>query len=221
MALGGVAVTWDSTKPSVTSQAGIGYQDLQSIKSTMQQVTDSEHVFESTGGSNTGIHRKGSAVVFYGASSAISSSDTNGRLMIDSTNSRLHQAGSSNTMVLGGQYTTFGTGLKGTISAVTQMFGFEASFCTILNGSTGTTCTLTNTWVSAAVFAQPVVRNSGNVNIGGLPFAVTTNGTGLITGTNSVTIVHNVFASGATTGMSGSATTEYGVMVYVFGIKAL
>jgi len=217
MALGGISTVWDSTKPSVTSQAGVGYQDLQSIKSTLQQVVDSEHVFETTGGSNTGIHRKGSAVVFYGASSAISSTDTNGRLMIDSTNSRLHQAGSSNTMVLGGQYVTFGHRVTGQQPTITQAYGFESSFGTILNGSASTTITLPSTWVYANVFVQANMRNAGNTHIGGFPYVLTANGRGVIQGTNQVTIYNS---SNGTVG-GASATTEYSVTVFVFGIKAL
>lgn len=214
MALGGISVTWNSAVPSVTSQAGVGYQDLQSIKSTLQQVMDSEHVFESTGGSNTGIHRKGSAVVFYGASSAISSTDTNGRLMIDSTNSRLFHVGSGDTRLLGGQYVPLMTPLSVTgntvASKITQCFAMESSQFTFLNASTSTTITLQNTYVSAVAFVQQIPSATAPATATGVLLP------GLVTG-NSLPIYNS--SNGTATGVSSTTTGLFNLLV--IGIKAL
>lgn len=104
MALGGITAGLNVTVPSGTSQAGTGQADIRSIKTTFQEALDSEHHFPNTGGAGTGAHRQGSGRAFYAAGSALSSTDTDGRLFINSTASRLHHAGSSNTMLLGGQY---------------------------------------------------------------------------------------------------------------------
>lgn len=214
MALGGISTTWNSAVPSVTSQAGVGYQDLQSIKSTLQQVMDSEHVFESTGGSNTGIHRKGSAVVFYGASSAISSTDTNGRLMIDSTNSRLFHVGSGDTRLLGGQYVPLMTPLSVTgntvASKITQCFAMESSQFTFLNASTSTTITLQNTYVSAVAFVQQIPSATAPATATGVLLP------GLVTG-NSLPIYNS--SNGTATGVSSTTTGLFNLLVV--GIKAL
>lgn len=213
MALGGISVTWDVTTPSGTSLAGTGQNDIRSLKTTLNQVLDSEHVFGATGGANVGVHRKGSAVAFYGASSALSSSDTDGRLYIDSTNSRLHHAGSSNTMFLGGRYaveaasrhTDNGTG---TASAITQVWAMESGRFRFQNGSQSTAITLQHTYVNAVAVLSPYQTDGGQ--LGGLPI---TNGVV----SNSMTVINTLFSSGT----QGASVNTYGVSYIVYGVKAL
>lgn len=102
MALGGIQTAYDSTVPPDSENAGLGAQRIRSLETTIQQVLDSEHNFPAAGGANTGYHRLGSGRAFYGPESAVSSSGTDGRLMITSDTSRLFHVGSGGTMFLGG-----------------------------------------------------------------------------------------------------------------------
>lgn len=80
MALGGHQITWNETVPSGTSNVGLGASDLTGIKVSVRSALDSEHIFPTSSGS-AGAHRLGSARVFVGTASQISSVDTDGRLM--------------------------------------------------------------------------------------------------------------------------------------------
>lgn len=218
MSLGGIAAgAVNMAVPSIASSAGQGYLDIQSLHTSFQQALDSEHNFDATGGT-WGAHKLGSARMFVAANSKLSSSDTDGRLFLDSTNSRLHHAGSSNTMLLGGQYVTLGAGYTaGSISAaypsIASCFGMEVSCGTILSGSVGTTLTLANTWYHAVVFVQPTTLNVANQGLGGYPMTL-----GEIAATNQVGIFN---CSTVTAATGTSASTAYGVKVLVVGIKAL
>jgi hypothetical protein len=223
MALGGINAGLNTNVPSGTSSAGLGDADLRSIKTTFQQVLDSEHHFPDTGGSGSGAHRLGSGRAFYGASSLLSSSDTDGRLYIDSTNSRLHHAGSSNTMVLGGQYVTFGhpvvrwvTGSSGatdaSTSGITQRMVTEAGMWVMPSGSTTTSVILYNTFIKGvAVISQapPVGSTSVTTQWPVLGSGVPLSGTSLLGVINR-----------DTNGTIISATT-YNFSYHVTGIVAL
>lgn len=215
MALGGISVSWDVTTPSGTSLAGTGQNDIRSLKTTLNQVLDSEHVFGATGGSNTGVHRKGSAVAFYGASSALSSSDTDGRLYIDSTNSRLHHAGSSNTMFLGGRYvpemaSVLSVNGTGTASAITQLWVMEMGQFIFPTASQTTTVALRHTYLSALAVVSPAVPFA-NLTLGnGLPVV------GSVSGAN-LTVNHLSVTSYGVATSNGTYLVNY----FVSGIKAL
>lgn len=218
MALGGIVAGLVTTVPSVTSQAGLGYADLQSIKTTFQQVLDSEHILPSTGGSGSGAHRKGSAVAFYGASSALSSSDTDGRLFINSTTSRLHHAGSTNTQLFGSQYLIESASVMKNLtstftSGITQMWGAEAGIAIMGKNSTTTLVTLQNTYTLAAMaVATPVQYTAFATTIGGIPTASVA---------GNVLSLSNYQFSSAGTGSLASSTVTYGVNYVVMGIKVL
>lgn len=220
MALGGVSIGWEESVPSSSSNAGLGEQDIRSIKTSVRNALDSEHVFPSTGGV-AGAHRPGSAVAFYGASSAISSTDTNGRIMVDSTNSRLHHVGSADTRFLGGQYVPeAGPLLKllgsNTTSTTTQVWCVEAGVGLMKTSSSTTAVTLQNTYVNGVVTITQS-KTSAGVSLGG-PLAdhplllAASIGAG---GSSFIVMNHN--ASDA----QASATTCYDFTWQVVGIKAL
>lgn len=94
--------TFDSTQPPDTQSAGLGDDQIRSTKTTLQQVLDDEHNFPSAGGSAVGYHRLGSARPYFGTQSRVSSSGTDGRLMMTSDTSRLFGVGSGGTVFLGG-----------------------------------------------------------------------------------------------------------------------
>lgn len=103
MSLGGITAGFDSTNPADSDNEGLGAGVIRSLKTTVQQVLDSEHNFPSGGGANTGYHRLGSARAFYDVESNVSSSGTDGRIQVTSDTSRLFHVGSAGTMLLGGQ----------------------------------------------------------------------------------------------------------------------
>lgn len=97
----GVNVNWSESAPANGDNAGLGAQEIRSLKTSVRNAMDAEHLFSSTGGAGTGAHRQGSARAFYGAESTVSSADTDGRLMVSSNRSRLFHVGSTGTMYLG------------------------------------------------------------------------------------------------------------------------
>lgn len=94
--------TFDPTAPSDTQSAGLGDDQIRSVKTTMQQVFNDEHAFPSAGGANVGYHLYGSARPFFGTQSRVSSTGTDGRLMVTSDTSRLFGVGSGGTVFFGG-----------------------------------------------------------------------------------------------------------------------
>lgn len=98
----GVNVNWGESSPANSDNLGLGAQEIRSLKTAVRTGLDAEHVWSSTGGAGTGIHRAGSARAFVGAESLVSSADTDGRLYVSSDRSRLFHVGSTGTMFLGG-----------------------------------------------------------------------------------------------------------------------
>lgn len=103
MPLGGITPGWDESVPADSENAGLGALRIRSFQTAVQQILDSEHNFPSAGGANTGYHRLGSGRAFYDVESNVSSSGTDGRLMVTSDTSRFFHVGSAGTMFLGGQ----------------------------------------------------------------------------------------------------------------------
>jgi hypothetical protein len=222
MALGGINAGLNTSVPSGSSQAGPGQQDLRSIKTTFQEVLDSEHHFPNTGGAGSGAHRLGSARAFYGASSALSSSDTDGRLYIDSTNSRLHHAGLSNTMVLGGQYATLAYPVMRWLSptlvlskdtpAIDQHWAVETGMGIMPLGSLSTILQLQTTFDHAVPIITPISTNEDSSTVTQRPLPALSSGP--IVGA-TVTIVNT-----DTSGVVASAGT-YRFCYFVMGIANL
>lgn len=94
--------TFDLSVPADSESMGLTDDRIRSVKSTFQQALDDEHNFPATGGSNVAYHRLGSARPYYGTQSAVSSSGTDGRLMVTSDTSRLFAVGSAATSFIGG-----------------------------------------------------------------------------------------------------------------------
>lgn len=94
-------IGWSESAPQNGDNLGLGAQEFRSLKTAVRTGLDAEHVWPSTGG-DAGVHRLGSARAFVGTESAVSSSGTDGRLMIASNTSRLFGVGSGGTMLLGG-----------------------------------------------------------------------------------------------------------------------
>lgn len=101
--MSGLTIGYDVATPGATDLVGQGDDIIRSLKTNLQGGLAAEHLWPAAGGLS-GTHLKGSARVFVGASSAVSSADTDGRMMWDSTFSRLMYVGASvATSYIGGQ----------------------------------------------------------------------------------------------------------------------
>lgn len=94
-------IGWDETSPADNESAGLGDDRIRSLKTSLRQGLGAEHTWPS-GGGDSGIHLLGSARAYYGPQSAVSSSGTDGRLMVTSDTSNFFHVGSAATVFLGG-----------------------------------------------------------------------------------------------------------------------
>lgn len=103
MPIGGSAVSWAEGVPAGSEQIGLGDNRIRSLKTSVREGLDNEHVWPSDGSTVAvvGAHRAGSARAYHGTQSRVSSGDTNGRMMIASDTSRLFGVGSAGTVLLG------------------------------------------------------------------------------------------------------------------------
>lgn len=94
-------ISWNESNPQDTDSAGLGDDEIRSLKTALRVGLDSEHVWPS-GGGDAGVHRYGAARTYYGAQSLVSSSGTDGRLMQTSDTSRFFHVGSGGSSLIGG-----------------------------------------------------------------------------------------------------------------------
>ena len=152
MPLGGITPGWDESVPADSENAGLGAQRIRSLETALQQILDSEHNFPASGGANTGYHRLGSARAFFGAESTVSSSGTDGRLMVTSDTSRLFHVGSAGTMLLGGQTSALLNFVGNNINLQQSYWAIEVGTAGQPNSSGSATATF-----SSAFSGQPLV----------------------------------------------------------------
>lgn len=93
MALGGRNVGWDNTSPGANDGAGLGDDEIRSLKTSMQSALDSEHQWSETGGSGTGLHRPGTGRAFHDLQSNLSAGGQSGRGFFASDTSRFFMVG--------------------------------------------------------------------------------------------------------------------------------
>jgi hypothetical protein len=117
--IGGINTGWDNTSPAAGDDSGLGDDHFRSIKTSLQEILDSEHDFTTTGGSKTGMHRHGSALPYVGVQSNVSSGDTTGRLYFTSDTSRLFALGDTTSTA------TVFLGSKNVIEQATDTDGFD------------------------------------------------------------------------------------------------
>lgn len=152
-----VSIGWDETSPADASNLGLGAGAIRSLETSLRVGLGAEHVWPSSSG-NAGAHLQGSAVAFFGTDSRVSSADTDGRLMVTSTNSRLWHVGSTASTLLGGRYVVESqrSMLKGSsvwTSGPTQVWAMEVGQFLFPKGSNGTAMILQNTYIQAVGFA--------------------------------------------------------------------
>ena len=102
MPIGGSTINWNEGEPGDTESAGLGDDRIRSMKTSVREGLDNEHNWPSSGGANTGYHRYGSARPYIGNQSLVSSSGSDGRLMLTSDTSRFFGVGSAGTSFIGG-----------------------------------------------------------------------------------------------------------------------
>ena len=163
MALGGSANTWNESTPADADLVGLGAGAIRSILTNLRGPLDSEHVFPTVGGSVSGIHRKGSAVAFVGTASQVSSTDTDGRLMLTSNTSRFYHVGSTLTQFIGGRFAVEAAPLNQTVaSKLSQIWAIECGVASMATTSTTTTVTLQNTYVTPGAVVVVTRAPSGD-----------------------------------------------------------
>lgn len=94
-------ILWNESSPDGGDSLGLGDNEIRSLKTSLRNGLDAEHVWPS-GGGDAGVHRLGSARAYVGVQSNVSSTGTDGRLMQTSDTSRLFGVGSGGTTFLGG-----------------------------------------------------------------------------------------------------------------------
>src|SRR2546425_832342 len=97
------SLLWNENAPADTDSVGQGDDEIRSLKTSIRNGMAEEHIWPSASGGNFGVHLLGSARPYYGAQSLVSSTGTDGRLMVTSDTSRLFHVGSAGTMFLGSQ----------------------------------------------------------------------------------------------------------------------
>jgi hypothetical protein len=158
--LGGVPILWNEASPAEADIADAA--PIRSIETSIRNGLDSEHNWPASGGANVGYHRLGSARVFYDVESNVSSSGTDGRILVTSDTSRLFHVGSAGTMFLGGQNTLS----VGSSPVGGQKFYWAEEFGSLVEGAVPVnSVTFPNSGFSGVPFTQLSVFSSGPVHL--------------------------------------------------------
>lgn len=160
--MSGTTISWDNSTPAATDLVGLGDDVIRSLKSNLQGGLSAEHLWPS-GGGLSGVHALGSARVFVGTSSQVSSADTSGRLMWNSTSSKLHYVGAEGTAVIAGQGGLAMYPGNPSLSATSQF----ASWFTKITGNSWPTGPITTPFFGTAVGVHwwaSASTNIGSVN---------------------------------------------------------
>lgn len=172
MAIGGAPIGYNVNAPANTDSAGLGDDEIRSLKTNLQGALDSEHNWPAAGGAAVGYHRYGSARPYLAAAaSAVSSDGTDARLIINAGDNTLWGARSATSMELLGHPSLLFVGSASSFSTPPK-FGTMvlAGFGTTLTGSGNTRVPFPSTYSGA-----PLVFVTGTDNSG---FIVTATGSG-------------------------------------------
>lgn len=132
-------IGWDESKPANTDDLGDGDDEIRSFKTAVRTGLSAEHLWPSSSGA-AGAHLLGSARVYVGARSAVSSDGTRGRLMLETDAYSLWGDGTGTGMVLlGSQFITTNNTPSGASYSANNKFFNSFQFGTGNCGSSGTT----------------------------------------------------------------------------------
>lgn len=124
---------------------GQGAAKFRSLQTAIQSGLSAEHFWPDTDG-QAGAHKLGSARVFVGPASQVSSADTSGRLMFNSTASTLHYVGAEGTALIGGGN---GIGVAAGFPAISATSKFVSMY-TAITGNSWPTGPLTTPFLSGS-----------------------------------------------------------------------
>lgn len=164
MPIGGYdGLGWDETVPNDAEALSLGDDRIRSLKTSLRNTLDAEHIFSSAGGNGQGVHRLGSARVFVTTQSAISSSGTDGRVAWASDTSRFFHVGSGGTVLLGGPY-VLSIGTTAGVSWPQRSYWCDEMGAGITGSSSGSTLvTIPNSGFSGVPF---ITVTSVQTNVG-------------------------------------------------------
>lgn len=153
-----VSIGWSPATPANSDLVGQGAAKFRSLQTAIQSGLSAEHVWPDANG-NAGAHKLGSARVFVGPSSQVSSADTTGRLMWNSTSSQLVYVGAEGTAPIGG---VGGLSVIAPVPSATSRF---VSYFTEITGNSWPTGPLTTPFLSGSspVYWVTVSTNSSSV----------------------------------------------------------
>jgi len=140
---------WDKTIPSGTSSIANGDDEIRSMKSILQAAWEDEHYFTDGSSSSAGEHKLGSARVYSGGVSSVSTAADTGRLMWTTDAEQLFHVGhgSINTLPSLGTTNTF-------LSQQSFDAGILASDVTARDYVSASTVTATDSHVSRVIASQ-------------------------------------------------------------------
>ena len=162
MPLGGASILWAEGTPAESDIADAA--PIRSIETSIRNAMGSEHNWPSTGGANVGYHLLGSARPFYDIESNVSSTGTDGRLMVTSDTSRFFHVGSAGTMFLGSQRALS----AGSSPVGGQNFHWVQEFGTLLMTTNAIAVTLPNSGFSGLPFTYLSTQSVGSAVMTGL-----------------------------------------------------
>lgn len=148
-------ISWNEGSPADSDSAGLGDDQIRSLKTSIRVGLDSEHVWPSSGG-DAGVHRLGSARANVGVQSLVSSSGTDGRLYETSDTSRLFHVGSGGTSYIGGATVISAGSFPG---SQPQRHVWVEEFGEGLTASGSTIITIPNSGYSGRPFIQVTAYN--------------------------------------------------------------
>lgn len=126
-----VTIGWNNATPTDSDLVGQGDDVIRSIKSNVQAALDAEHFFPSAGGA-AGAHRRGSARIYVGPSSEVSSADTDGRMMFNTSTNQLNYLSSTSSTIVGGRSTPHFIAAPSTVS---RYFAMDSGTTVINNNA--------------------------------------------------------------------------------------
>lgn len=157
-------IGWNEGAPQDGDSAGLGDDEIRSLKTSVRIGLDGEHVWPS-GGGDAGVHRLGSARPYIGTQSLVSSTGSDGRLMHTSDTSRLFGVGSGGTTFLGGPTVLSAGSFPG--GAAPQRYHWVMEFGEGKTASGSTTIIIPNSGYSGVPFVQITNKITNLVTDGG------------------------------------------------------
>lgn len=150
-------ISWTTTSPQDSDFVSSGASEIRSVKSNILSALSQEHDW--VGGGPSGGHKLGSARVFVGPSSQVSSADTRGRLMFNSTLSQLVVLDSASSTIVGGRKVLHGPPSGGGwISGLTQYIGIDGNHISDMTNDSVKFTSFNHTFAAVPVVTVSLTR---------------------------------------------------------------